>query len=135
MLRGRSTSEATDPHSRWSNSAEAANCELMKGSVAKWSDRLPPKCLWDNCLEREAYVRSLTAHDIYKLNGQVPETVVSGKTADISPLAQFEWHKWVLIRDTSVTYHDTPVVLGCDLGPAIDIGTAMTRKVLSQTVK
>jgi hypothetical protein len=53
----------------------------MKGSVAKWSDWLPPKCLWDNCLEREAYVRSFTAHDIYKLNGQVPETVVSGKTA------------------------------------------------------
>jgi ribosomal protein S13 len=37
---------------------------------------------WDNCLEREASMRLFTAHDIYNLNGQVPETVVSGETAD-----------------------------------------------------
>ena len=76
-------------------------------------------------------MRSFTAHDIYKLNGQVPETVVSGETADISPLAQFKWYEWVLFRDTSVTYPDTPMVLDRDLGPAIDIGPAMTRKILN----
>ena len=89
-----------------------------------------PKRFWDDCLEREAYVRSLTAHDIYKLNGQVPETIVSGETADISPLVQFGWYEWVMFRDTSVTYPDEAMVLGRDLGPAIDIGPAMTRKVL-----
>ena len=89
-----------------------------------------PKQLWDDCLEREAYVRSFTAHDIYKLGGQVPETLVSGETADISPLAQFQWYEWVMFRDTSVSYPDDRMVLGRDLGPAIDIGPAMTRKVL-----
>ena len=49
-----------------------------------------PKRLWDDCLEREAYVRSLTALDIYGLSGQVPETIVSGETADISPFATFK---------------------------------------------
>ncbi|KAI2506149.1 Reverse transcriptase (RNA-dependent DNA polymerase) [Fragilaria crotonensis] len=89
-----------------------------------------PKRLWDDCLEREAYVRSFTAHEIFRLSGQVPETIVSGETADISPLAQFKWYEWVMFRDTSVTYPDDALVLGRDLGPAIDIGPAMTRKIL-----
>ena len=116
--------------SPWSNLAEAAIRELMKG-VGRQMFRLAPlKRLWNDCLEREAYVRSFTAHDIYNLNGQVPEAVVSGETADISPLAQFTWYKWVLFCDTWVTYSDTPMILGRALGPAIDIGPAVTRKVL-----
>ncbi|KAI2502750.1 Reverse transcriptase (RNA-dependent DNA polymerase) [Fragilaria crotonensis] len=87
----------------WSNSAEAAIREL-KGVGRQMVRSKAPKRFWDDCLEREAYVRSFTAHDIYKLNGQVPETIVSGETADISPS-------------------------NLD-GPAIDIGPAMTRKVL-----
>jgi hypothetical protein len=64
-----------------------------------------PKRLWDDCLEREAYIRSLTAHDdIYKLNGQVPETIVRCETADISPFPMFGWYKWVMFRDSSVSY-------------------------------
>ena len=89
-----------------------------------------PKRLWDDCLEREAYVRSHTAHDIYRLNGQVPETLVSGETVDISPFALFRWYECVLFRDTSVTYPDDQMVLGRDLGATIDIGPARTRKVL-----
>ena len=58
------------------------------------------------------------------------QAVVSGETADISLLAQFTWYKWVLFCDTWVTYSDTPMVLGRALGPAIDIGPAVTRKVL-----
>ena len=80
-------------------------------------------------------MRSFTAHDIYKLNGQVPETLVSGENADISPLAQFKWYKWVMFRDTSVTYPDAPMVLGGDLGPAVDIGPAMPRKILKSNGK
>ena len=37
-----------------------------------------------------------------------------------------------MFRDTSVTYPDDAMVLGRDLGPAIDIGPAMTRKILKQ---
>ena len=89
----------TEPHSPWSNSAEAAIRELKKGVGRQMVRSAAPKRLWDDCLEREAYVHSFTAHDIYKLNGQVPETIVSGETADISPLAQFKWYKWVLFRE------------------------------------
>jgi hypothetical protein len=125
----------TEPHSPWSNAAEAAIRELKRGVGRQMVRSGAPKRLWDDCLEREAYVRSMTAHDIYKLNGQVPETIVSGETADISPFALFAWYEWVMFRDTSVSYPDDPMVLGRDLGPAIDIGPAMTRKVLKANGK
>jgi hypothetical protein len=62
----------------------------------------------------------------------VPETIVSGEPADISPFALFKWYKWILLRDTSVTYPDDSIILGRDLGPAIDIGPAMTCKILKE---
>ena len=40
-------------------------------------------CLWDDCLELEAYTKSNTAHDIYNLNREVLETVMSGETSDM----------------------------------------------------
>ncbi len=86
-------------------------------------------------MEQEAYVCTLTAHEIYRLDGQVPEMIVSGKTADIAPFATFKWYEWVLFQDTSFTYPDDTMVLGRDLGPAIDIGPAMTRKVLKANGK
>ena len=46
---------------------------------------ISPAKLWDHCVEIEALIRSHTALDIYELQGQVPETLLSGKTADISP--------------------------------------------------
>jgi transposase len=120
----------TEPYSPWLNSAESAIRELKKGVGRQMVRTKSPKRLWDHCLEREAYVRSLTAHDIYKLDGQVPETIVMGDTADISALALFSWYEWVMFRDTVATYPDDKMVLGRDLGPAIDIGPAMTRKIL-----
>ena len=91
-----------------------------------------PKRLWGNCLEHKAYIRSLAAHGMYRLGRQVPETIVSGETADVSLFAQFKWIEWVMIRNTSVTYQDGTMVLGRDLGPAINKGPAVTRKVLKE---
>ncbi len=117
-------------HTPWSNATEAAIRELKKGVGCKMVRSAALKRLWDDCLvECEAYIRSLTAHNIFRLNGQVPVTIVSGETADI-PLAQFGWYKWVMFRNTSVTHPDDAMVLGRDLGPAIDIGPAIARKVL-----
>ena len=120
----------TEPHTPWLNAAEAAIRELKKGVGRQMVRSRAPIRLWDDCLERESYIRSMTAHDIYRLDGQVPETLVSGETADISPFAAFKWYEWVLFRDTSVSYPNDTMILGRDLGPAIDIEPAMTRKVL-----
>ena len=81
-------------------------------------------------LSMEAYIRSFTSLDIFALDGQVPETMISGETADISAFALFKWYEWVKFRDATVPYPQDKEVLGRDLGPAIDIGPAMTRKIL-----
>jgi hypothetical protein len=77
------------------------------------------------------YVRSLTAAlDIDGLSGQVPETIVSGKTADILPFAAFKWYQWIMYRDATASFPEDKMVLGRNLGPAINVGPAMTQKVL-----
>ena len=115
----------TKLYTPWSNAAEAEIRKLKKGAGQHMVRSKAPKRLWDNCLERVAYARSLTAHAINRLNRQVPETPLSGETADIAPFAEFKWYKWVLFQYTSVTYPDDTMVLGCALGPAIDIVPAM----------
>ena len=77
-------------------------------------------------MERESYICSHTALDIFSLNGQVLETIISSETADISPFALFKWYEWVMYCDTSIPFPNMPLGLGHDLGPAIDIGPAMT---------
>ena len=44
-------------------------------------------------------------------------------------------HASAVFRDTSVSYPDDTMVLGRDLGPAIDIGPAMTWKILKANGK
>ena len=67
-----------------SNTAERKIKELQKEASHKLLWSRAPKCLWDDCLEVEAYIRSNTDHDIYKLDGEVPKTVMSGETSEIS---------------------------------------------------
>ena len=58
--------------------------ELKNKAGSKLLHSRAPKCLWDDCLELKAYIRSNTAHEIHKLNREIPETVMSGETSDIS---------------------------------------------------
>ena len=82
----------TEPYTPWSNAAEAAIRELKKGVGQQMVQSKAPKRLWDDCLERYSYVRSLTAHEIYRLDGHVRKKIVSGETADLSPFATFKWY-------------------------------------------
>ena len=121
---------AVEPHSPWSNAAEAAIRELKRGAGRKMVKSGAPRRLWDYCLELEALIRSNTALDIFELRGQVPETVMSGETSDISPFVEFEWYQWVMFRDTGVSYPHDREVLGRYLGPSVDVGPAMTAQIL-----
>ena len=75
--------------------AEGAIRELKRGSGRKMMRSLSPAKLWDHCIELEALIRSHTALDICELQGQVPETLLSGQTADISPFIEHEWYDFV----------------------------------------
>ncbi len=85
-----------------------------------------PKCLWDHCLEVEAYVHSCTSNDIYMTAGQLPETIMTGNTTNISHIAEFGGYDWVIFCDNEPSFPDDKLILGHYLGPAIDTGLALT---------
>ena len=120
----------TEPYSPWQQAAEGCIRELKRGSTRKMIKTGSPKTLWDHCLELEALVRSNTSNDIYMTNGQVPETIMKGTTADISHIAEFGWYDWVMFRDNIPSYPDDKLILGRYLGPTLDTGSALTAKIL-----
>jgi hypothetical protein len=122
----------TEPYSPWSNAAEGTIPELKKGVARKMLQVPAPKCLWDDCAELESLIRSHTAHGIFLLKGEVPETLMSGNMADISEIVEFRWYEWVYFRDKVVQWPKASEVLGRYLGPAVDIGPAMAAKILKQ---
>ena len=61
--------------------------------------------------------------------GQVPETIMTGDTANISQICQFGWYDWVMYY-ANTTFPDDKALLGQYLGPAIDVGSMLTAKIL-----
>jgi hypothetical protein len=92
------------------------------------------KCLWDHCIELEGLICYHTANDIHGTGGEVPETIMKGGTSDISQICKFAWYDWVMFRNTvnTIAFPDKRLTLGRYLGPAIDIGLALTAKILKQ---
>jgi hypothetical protein len=56
--------------------------------------------------------------------------VVSGETADISPFCEFGFWDWVKFMDKGVAYPDDALVLSKCLGSCIDVGLAMTQRIM-----
>ena len=61
-----------------------------------------PKRLWDYCTQLASVVRSHTAHDMFQLQGEVPETILRGTTADISHVCEFAWYQWVMYNEPNL---------------------------------
>jgi hypothetical protein len=55
---------------------------------------------------------------------------MTGSTANISHICEFTWYDWVMFRDNNPTFPDDKLILGCYLGPATDVGLALTAKIL-----
>ena len=70
-----------------------------------------------------------TAHNIYKLDREVPETGMSGETSNISQCCELEWFEWVMFEMKLPPFPDDVLKLGHYLGPDIDVGPAMTTKI------
>jgi len=88
-----------ETYSPWQNDAEDGIRELKKGTARDMVASHAPRKLWDHCAELKAKIISHTARGHYKLQNQVPETVLTGQTADISPLAEYRWYEWVKYLD------------------------------------
>lgn len=121
----------TDPHSPWQNRAEGEIREL-KRLTARWLLRSQaPHKLWDECCELASLVRSHVAHDMYQLQGQVPETIMMGQTADISHICEFGWYQWVYVHDQSSKWPESTTTLGRYLGPTSpEHGNILLAKIL-----
>ena len=61
-----------EPYTSQSNAEERKIKELKIEARHKLLKTKAPKCLWDDCLELEAYLRFNTVHDIYKVDGEIP---------------------------------------------------------------
>jgi hypothetical protein len=71
------------------NAVEGCIRELKSGTLHKMLKTGSPKTLWDHCIELEGLIRSSTCNTIYMTNGETPETIMTGTTADISYICEF----------------------------------------------
>jgi hypothetical protein len=51
---------------------------------------------------------------------------------DISTIAEYAWYEWVKFRDTAAKFPVSKIKLDRDLGATIEIGPAVTRKILKK---
>ncbi len=103
----------TEPYSLWQQAAEGCIRELKQGMSHKMIQTSSPRVLWDHCIELEVLICSLTSNTVYMMtNGEVPETIMTGSTADISHICEFGWYDWVMFRFNVPTFLDAKLTLG-----------------------
>ena len=51
-------------------------------------------------------------------------------SADISNICEFEFYEWVMFNDSQATFPETKFHVGRWLGHAVDVGSALTQKIL-----
>ena len=122
----------TDTQYPQQNAADSSIRELKKVSFRKIVRAGSPNKIWDGALEYKAYARLNTAHDIYILQGEVTDMVMSGETQDTSQFAELAFYKWVTFRDNPIQFLDDNPVLGQYLGPALDVGPPMIAKIMKE---
>jgi hypothetical protein len=74
----------TEPYCPWQWATEGCIRELKQGVSHKMIKTGSPRVLWDHCIELEELIHSSTSNDVYMTNGEVPETIMTGITTNIS---------------------------------------------------
>ena len=123
--------DMTDPYSPWQNRVEAKIREL-KPLTERWMVKTrSPKVLWDQCLELGSKICSSIAHNVYQLKGEVPETVTTGATHNISHLCKFAWYDWVMYNEEKAGFPEDKEVLRQYLGLTDPgVGSTMSYQIL-----
>ena len=106
------------------------NNELKHDSTRKMLKSNVPKKLWDHCLDLESRIRSATTLPRFDLDHQTPEAKMHGMSSDISGICEFEFYEWVMFNDTQTTFPENKFHFGRWLGPAVDVGSALTYRIL-----
>ena len=119
-----------ESHSPWMNLCEGEICELKRGSNRKMLNRNVPKKLWDHCLELKSIIRSAATLPRFDLDHYTPEAKMHGMYADISDICEFDFYEWVMFNESQATFPATKFQVERWLGPALDVGSALTYKIL-----
>ena len=109
--------DLVDKYSQFQDSAEAEIREVKRLANRWQTSTNSPRRLWDYCVVLASLVRSHTALPMYQLHGQLPESVMTGQTADISHICEFGWYWWVYYNDPPGTFPEGKWHLGRYLGP------------------
>ena len=70
-----------------------------------------------------------TVLDIYGLEGQLPETIITSQTDEIINLCEYDWFQCVMYYQPKEGYPYDKTVMGQYLGPTIHVGNAITYKI------
>ena len=55
---------------------------------------------------------------------------MTGQTADISNICEYDWYEWVMLLDNVTSYPEDRRTLGRCIDPAIDVGSSLCFKIL-----
>ena len=115
----------------WKNAAERTIRDLKCGAVTKITNSRRPNKLWYHCLKLVGLICSHNALDIFKFEGGVTETAMTGNTANISIIADHEWYDWIKFYDpVGKNFPEEKMYLGRYLGTAIGVGPDLTANIL-----
>jgi len=103
---------------------------LKRGVTKDMKDSNSPMRLWDYAAERRASIMTMTANNLFQLQGQNPHMATLGEMADISNLCHFQWYEWIYFRQHTAEFPYQKEVLGRCLGPTKDEGNVMAQWVL-----
>ena len=112
--------------------AEGAVQRNKRATIRAMAKLALPSRLWDYCAELQAKIRCHNLHDIPTINVQVPKTVVTENTADISELVEFRWYQWIYYRDATKSFPLPEEELGKYFGAYENVGSKMTMWILKQ---
>jgi hypothetical protein len=111
------------------NLAESAIRELRRMYKRAMRETNAPHVLWDYCIELIADLCSHTALNILTLQGDTPNTRITGDTSDISHLCEFRWYDEVWYIDPTNKMENRK--LARYLGHSHDVGQAMSSILLT----
>ena len=120
-----------EPHTPNQNLCEGSIRELLRIYRHTMRKTNSPECLWDVCLMYCSNVRRSCALNIKSLRGDVPETLVTGNTKDISYISEFGWYDWVWYLGPEDESKQR-LQLGRYCGPSYDVGSALCARILNE---
>ena len=78
---------------------------------------------------------TLTANNLFQLEGQNPYMATLGEMGDISNLCQFEWNEWMYFRQNTAVWPYQSEELGRCLGPTKNEGNEICQWILQQNLQ